>query len=175
VVELLRRLIREELLRMRGSARRGPLRAWNVRDGRPVTTHDGFAGELLDAVIAEPYGLASRPPTGTRMVLVQTRSGDLVAIAAEDTSARPSTDEDEVVLYTAGGAEIRLKPNGDISLHGAGGAMVELQGADVILGGGVASVARQGDACTHTLTADLGTGVVSGTIFAGPGAANVKA
>lgn len=57
-----------------------------------------------------------------------------------------------------------------------GGPTVEITTTDVILNGGTQNVARAGDPCTFTLTADLSTGVVTGTIKIDPttGAPHVK-
>jgi phage gp45-like len=172
--QLLRRIAREEFLRLRGSARRWVLKAWSIVDGRPVVSLDGWEDELVDGVVAEPWGFASQPPAGTRLVLVQTRSGDLVAVAAEDAKTRPSTSEGGSVVYDSVGAFVRTQ-DGDARMESAGGATVLCSGDTIYLGGGTQSVAREGDGCVFTLTADLVTGVVTGTITIGAGAEDVRA
>lgn len=65
--------------------------------------------------IAAPWGVASLPPNSARAVLVDTGSGiTCVGAITEDRGLEPG----ELMLYSAGGAEIHLKNNGEVVING---------------------------------------------------------
>ncbi|MBC8570529.1 hypothetical protein [Zongyangia hominis] len=72
--------------------------------------------ELRDAPSYAPYGYAARPPEGTPVLLLSTGLGQVsCGVQSQDGGLSPG----EVVIRSAGGAEVRLKNDGTIWLNGA--------------------------------------------------------
>lgn len=66
-------------------------------------------------VFAGPWGIAYRPPNAAQAVVVSTSAGDacIGTIAAEK-----GIGPGELLLFSAGGAELYLKNNGEIEING---------------------------------------------------------
>lgn len=64
---------------------------------------------------AGPWGIAYRPPNAAQAVVVSTGAGDAcLGTFAEQKGIGPG----ELLLYSAGGAEIYLKNSGEIEING---------------------------------------------------------
>lgn len=64
---------------------------------------------------AGPWGIAYQPPNAAQAVVVSTSAGDAcIGTFAQDRGIGPG----ELLLYSAGGAEIYLKNNGEIEING---------------------------------------------------------
>lgn len=73
------------------------------------------AGEYRGLPFAGPWGIAYQPPNAASAVIVSTSAGDAcIGTLAEKKGLSPG----ELMLYSAGGAEIYLKNNGDIEING---------------------------------------------------------
>ena len=154
-VDQLRRLIRQELRALLGhGTRRGTLREYSVEGGRPYVLLEGAPGEVIEGQLVEAFGLASRPTPGMGMVALAS-GGQHVVIAAEDRNDRPDPGQGETILYNAYGQRVAL---GTSSIR---------------LNEGLQPVARQGESCSFTLSANLSTGAVTGTIEVAGGSSEV--
>lgn len=82
----------------------------------------GVAGETLDRVpIFGPFGLAYRPPDGSRVVTgaVGADRAQLVILgAAHADDPGPALEPGEVALYARGGAVLRLALDGRVHVQG---------------------------------------------------------
>lgn len=66
-------------------------------------------------LFAGPWGIAYQPPDAAQAVVVSTNAGDAcIGTVAEEKGIGPG----ELFLYSAGGAEIYLKNNGEIEING---------------------------------------------------------
>ncbi len=64
---------------------------------------------------AGPWGIAYLPPNAAQAVVVSTNAGDAcIGAFAQEKGLEPG----ELMLFSAGGAEIYLKNNGDIEING---------------------------------------------------------
>lgn len=64
---------------------------------------------------AAPWGIAYRPPGAARAALVRTQDGPAcVGVLMEAKPLEPG----ELLLFSAGGAEIRLKNSGEVVING---------------------------------------------------------
>ena len=64
---------------------------------------------------AGPWGVAYQPPNAAQAVVVSTNAGDAcIGTLAQDKGIGPG----ELLLYSAGGAEIYLKNNGEVEING---------------------------------------------------------
>jgi hypothetical protein len=64
---------------------------------------------------AGPWGIAYLPPNAAQAVIVSTSAGDAcIGALASDKGIKPG----ELYLYSAGGAEIYLKNNGEVEING---------------------------------------------------------
>ena len=151
LADQIRAIVRQELARAGLYSRRGAVKGFeSLQAGNGIRAQlQGHIDDQLDVDLAEPFGLACRPPSGTDLVAVRTRS-QLVAVAAHATSYRPSPDDGEVVLYSAHGQRLTLGADGWITA-----------------GSSTSAVARVGDACTFDLEDGNGD-PVTGTIAIGP-------
>lgn len=71
--------------------------------------------EYRSLPFAGPWGVAYRPPNAASAVVVSTNAGSAcIGTLAEDKDLSPG----ELLLYSAGGAEIYLKNNGDVVING---------------------------------------------------------
>lgn len=74
----------------------------------------GAAG-LRSLPFAGPWGVAYLPPDAAQAVLVETNEGTAcIGTVAQSRGIRPG----ELLLYSAGGAEIYLRNNGEIEING---------------------------------------------------------
>lgn len=73
------------------------------------------AGETRDTPLYAPYGMASVPPEGSPVLLLPCE-GQLRCIGT--LCGAHGLEAGEVMLYSAGGARIVLKNNGEIDLNG---------------------------------------------------------
>lgn len=71
--------------------------------------------DYRELLFAGPWGIAYRPLNAAQAVIVSTSAGDTcVGTLAEQKDIR----QGELLLYSAGGAEIYLKNNGEIEING---------------------------------------------------------
>lgn len=82
-----------------------------------VTGGDSVQGisEYRSLPLAAPWGIAWRPPPGAKAVVVSGKDGDVCAgtIVPQD-----GLEPGELLLYSAGGARILLKNNGEVVVNG---------------------------------------------------------
>ena len=151
-----RRLVREEVRELVGPTRRVCVDQGGLDSGAlPSVRLCGHTGEDLDAFVAQPFGLASRVPDGTELVIV--RSGrQWVVVGARDSSHRPTLND------------------GDSALYSTAAALVVGADGNLVFDNGTKEVARKGDSCSHTLSAPAGGGTVTGTITINGGTSRVK-
>ncbi len=65
--------------------------------------------------LVSPWGIDYSPPSSARAVVVQTASGmACMGVLSESRGLQPG----ELLLYSAGGAEIYLKNNGEVVING---------------------------------------------------------
>ncbi len=86
-------------------------------DVASVTGPDGAAGvnEYRALPFAGPWGIAYFPPEAAQAVVVSTSAGDVgVGALAEKRGIAPG----ELMLFSAGGAELYLKNSGEIVING---------------------------------------------------------
>lgn len=82
-----------------------------------VTGADALQGanSYRGVPLAGAWGIACAPPAGAQAVLIQTESGAAcIGVIMENKNLEPG----ELLLYSAGGAEIYLKNSGEIVLNG---------------------------------------------------------
>jgi hypothetical protein len=64
---------------------------------------------------AGPWGIAYQPPNASQAVIVSTNAGSTcIGTLAQDRGLKPG----ELMLFSAGGAEIYLKSNGEVEING---------------------------------------------------------
>lgn len=84
-----------------------------TRSGEQLTA--AGSAEVRDIPILSPYGFIGMPPLGERAMLIPCPQGAVCAgIVADGTNLA----EGEVRIFSLGGAEIRLKNNGDVVING---------------------------------------------------------
>jgi phage baseplate assembly protein V len=89
----------------------------------------------------QDYGFTSNPLDGAEAVVifVDGDRGHGHAVKIDDRRYRPTNlQKGEVCVYNSAGAQIRLKPDGSITMNSA-------PGKDIILNGGTQPIARVGD------------------------------
>jgi len=93
---------------------------WGTRPPRMQV--QGMAREVIDQVaVMTPFGVASRPPLGSRVLLVAHGAdrSQLVAIAAAHADeALPELAEGEFAIYAKGGAVVHLRLDGSVHVTG---------------------------------------------------------
>jgi len=93
---------------------------WGTRPPR-LQLH-GYQGEVLDRVaLMTPFGVASRPPLGSRVVTVAIGAdrSQLVALAAAHAAdAPPEIAEGELAIHARGGAVVHLRLDGSVHVTG---------------------------------------------------------
>lgn len=93
---------------------------WGTRPPR-LQLH-GYEGEVLDRVaLMTPFGVASRPPLGSRVVAVALgadRSQLAVLAAAHASDPPPELAEGELAIHARGGAVVHLKLDGSVHVTG---------------------------------------------------------
>lgn len=119
-------------------------------EAHPLTAQvHGMDGEVLDRVpILGPYGLAYRPPSGSRVITgaVGADRSQLVILGAGHADDRaPELEEGEVALYGRGGATLRLGRDGNVYITGN----VEVQGDVRDVRGSMELIRQLFDAHTH--------------------------
>lgn len=73
------------------------------------------ANDYRRLLFAGPWGIAYRPPAEAQAVVVSTGAGDAcVGTVGQEKGIAPG----EILLYSAGGAEIYLKNNGEVEING---------------------------------------------------------
>jgi hypothetical protein len=73
------------------------------------------SNDYRQLVFAGPWGIAYQPPNAAQAVVVSTNAGDTcIGTIAEERGIGPG----ELLLFSAGGAEIYLKNNGEIEING---------------------------------------------------------
>ncbi len=81
-------------------------------------TGDGCAQGVNDyrgLRVAGPWGIAYQPPNAAQAVVVSTSAGDAcIGTLAQEKGIKPG----ELLLFSAGGAEIYLKNSGEIEING---------------------------------------------------------
>lgn len=81
-------------------------------------TGDGSAQGVNDyrgLQVAGPWGIAYQPPNAAQAVIVSTSAGDAcIGTLAQEKEIKPG----ELLLFSAGGAEIYLKNSGEIEING---------------------------------------------------------
>lgn len=116
------------------------------------------------------WGLLSRPPVGASGVVAFLGASQShgVLVGVEDRRYRPTdADEGESGLYTTdSGTEIRVKPDGTITIEGSGEVRIESTGADVTvvgsgtvrLEGGEATITGTTKVAASSIIVELGQG-----------------
>lgn len=92
-------------------------------DRHPATAQiHGVDGEVLEAVpLLSPWGVAARPPRGSRVLtaaLGASREQVVALSAAHIATPPPQLEEGEVALYALGGATVVLRTDGSVLVHG---------------------------------------------------------
>lgn len=73
------------------------------------------AGEYRHVPAVLPYGIACLPPDGSQAVILASNGGNVcVGMVAEEKDLQAG----ELMLYSAGGASIYLKNNGEVVING---------------------------------------------------------
>jgi len=141
VAEIQRQVHRASQRVLGGIVRRG-LVALAQADG--FIQAEGYEGELFDELeLWQGYGIATRPPAGSEiLVLIAGPAGQsAVAIGGTSRADRPTDiEQDEVRLYgvQVGGSQaaVRMRADGDVDVDAATGQTVNLTGGDepIVLG-----------------------------------------
>lgn len=145
LLDLIEHRIDRAVSRVRGACRL--VLAAAATDGRvPAANVTGLGGEVDEAVeVFGPYGLSSRAPAGAEAVAVQLGGpgGPLVIVGLGDRSDNAPTGllSGETAIYASSGATVKLCANGDVEVTPG-------DGGKVLLAGGGAGVARDGDTVT---------------------------
>lgn len=92
-------------------------------DRHPATAQiHGVDGEVLEAVpLLSPWGVAARPPRGSRVLtaaLGASREQVVALSAAHIATPPPQLAEGEVALYALGGATLVLQADGSVAVRG---------------------------------------------------------
>lgn len=154
--DTIRAVVRQELVQLLGlGVHRGPLQHIDEEDGGLYVRVAGPTDEPLRALLTEPWGHASRPPTDVELAIARAGS-QFIVVGAAERSLRPSLQEGEVALYNA---------TGTVKINAAG---------DVVLNGGTQRVAREGDSVAIVGTAGPYPLVITSATVSS-GAAKVKA
>lgn len=125
VYETIRREVERGLQRAGNHVRRGILSvAFGSDFFGQVRGHDGETWQ--DVELWQQFGLASRPPAGGEVALVELDGGSeqAVAVATQDRAHRPTTAAGEVVLHSEDDgdqATVRMKPDGTVEVDAPGG------------------------------------------------------
>lgn len=65
-----------------------------------------------------PYGIYTKPPKGTPVLVLGSQGGEVCLGAVSDPSAEEELLEGEILIRSAGGASIRLCKDGRLLLNG---------------------------------------------------------
>lgn len=96
------------------------------RQRQPVSVQGAQMGELYPLGEFEyrelpscgPYGIYSRPPHKTDLMVLSTDGGKACIGAVTEPGEQPGLEPGEVLIRSAGGAEIKLCADGSILLNG---------------------------------------------------------
>lgn len=74
------------------------------------------SAEVRGIRMLSPYGFTGMPPRGENVLIIPCGDG---AVCAGMAAEQPDVAEGEIRIFSLGGAEIRLKNNGDVVINGA--------------------------------------------------------
>jgi phage gp45-like len=108
---------------------RARVQAGGATQAAPEVSVEALDGERHpNAEVVQLFGFRSRQTAGeVVMVAVGGSSQHLVVVAGDDRDRAPQDlEDDEVVVWAPGGAQVRLKPDGRVLINGGGAAAARL-------------------------------------------------
>lgn len=82
-----------------------------------VNVQNTVNGEVRDLKVITPYGVSSCPINGLFAQMIVNDDVNSVCVGTHDPSA-PKANAGEIILYSSGGAYIKLGADGSITIHG---------------------------------------------------------